>query len=102
MHYFISILYGVSIVNILILQMRKLDEINNLPRSHRLGKNGGLRIKSGTQIFISLNSLYCTPFPSLVTLVISFCSHKVICCIRVYKQNVCVHLQSKIFYMNIY
>ena len=73
------------------------DELNNLPRSRRFGKNGRLGIKSGTQIFFSLNSLCCTPFHSLVTLGISSYSHKVICCIWVHKENVCVCIQIKYF-----
>ena len=71
--------------------------INNLPISRRFGKNGRLGIKSGTQIFFSLNSLCCTSFNGLVTLGISSYNHKVICCIWVHKENVCVCKQRKYF-----
>lgn len=75
-----QILYGISI-NKLNLQMKKLDEVNNLPRSHRLGKKMAvLGLKSETN-FSLLKFTLCTTFPRLLTFGISFHNHKIINCV---------------------
>lgn len=62
--------------------MWKLDEINNLPGSHRLGENSSSGIRIWYTNFSLLKFTPCTTFPRLLlTFGISFYNLKIISCV---------------------